>query len=125
MFTLLFQITQLSLFYQSSLHARAASQYRLITEIPPLRGEIQDRNGQGLAINLKVPSVYAIPRLLSDEQKDSLSQELSRILSLSRSFVRERLKRDKAFVWIKRRVTPEEAKKIEALSHSAVGIQYE
>jgi len=123
--TLLFQITQLALFYQSSLHARAASQYRLVTEIPPLRGEIQDRNGQGLAVNLKVPSVYVIPRILNSEQKDHLSQELARILSVSRSFVRERFKRDKAFVWIKRRITPEEAKKIEALTSPAVGIQYE
>lgn len=123
--TLAFQIVQLSLFYNTSLHTRAASQYRLITEIPPLRGEIQDRNGQGLAVNLKVPSVYAIPRLLNAAEKESLSGDLSRILSLSRSFVRERLDRDKAFIWIKRRVSAEEAKKIETLNNTAVGIQYE
>lgn len=104
---------------------KAVSQYRLAVEIPPLRGAILDRHDRGLAINLKVPSVYAVPRLLSSEEKASLAQELANTLSLSHSFVRERLERNKAFVWIKRRVRVEEARKIEGLSHPALGILYE
>lgn len=123
--TIFFQILQLTLFHRSSLVERAKSQYRLTVEIPPLRGAILDRHGRGLAINLKVPSIYAAPRLLSPEEKESLVQELADTLSLSRSFVRERLARNKAFVWLKRRVSVEEAKKIEGLGHPAVGILYE
>ena len=113
------------LFHHSSLVERAASQFRLAVDIPPLRGAILDRHGRGLAINLKTPSIYAVPRLLSPEEKESLTEELTRSLSLSHSFVRERLERKKAFVWIKRRVSIEEAKKIEALSHPDLGILYE
>lgn len=116
---------QLTVFQHSSLVERAASQYRLAVEIPPLRGAILDRNGRGLAINLKVPSIYAASRLLSPEEKESLAGELASALSLSRSFVRERLQRNKGFVWIKRRVTVDEAKKIEALGSPALGILYE
>jgi len=123
--TISFQILQLTLFHHSSLVERATSQYRLAVEIPPLRGAILDRQGRGLAINLKVPSVYAVPRLLSSGEKASLAQELASTLSLSHSFVRERLARNKAFVWIKRRVSVEEAKKIDSLGHPALGILYE
>jgi len=123
--TLLFQILQLSLFHHSSLVEQATSQHRLVVDIPPLRGSILDRHGQGLAVNLKVPSIYAVPRLLHAEEKEALAAELAEILSLSRSFVRGRLDRDKSFIWIKRRVSAEEAKKIEARGHPALGILYE
>lgn len=123
--TISFQIIQLSFFHHSSLVQRAVSQYQLVVDIPPLRGPILDRNGQSLAINLKVPSIYAVPRLLHTEEKEALADELAEKLSLSRSFVLERLAKDKAFVWIERRVSSEEAKKIEARHHPALGILHE
>lgn len=120
-----FQIIQLSLLHQSSLVERAASQYRLVVEIPPLRGAILDRHGESLAINLRVPSVYAVPRILNAEEKEKLREELADALSLSPAYVGERLDRKKAFVWIKRRVTTDEAKRIEALHHPGVSFLYE
>lgn len=123
--TLIFQVIQLSLFYQAPLLERAASQHRLVIEIPPLRGSILDRHGQGFAVNLRVPSVYAVPRILSASEKEALAPKLADGLSLSFSFVRQRLRRDKAFVWIKRRVSTDEAQAIEALAHPALGILYE
>ena len=84
-----------------------------------------DRNGKGLAINLKVPSIYAVPRLLRTKDKELLIQRLADALSIPRSFVSERLKRDKSFVWIKRRTTNEEAKKVEKLANQGLGILYE
>lgn len=120
-----FQIAQLSLFHHSRLLERAAGQFRLTVDIPPLRGAILDRNGEGLAVNLKVPSIYAVPRLIRAGEKELVTRQLAESLSLSRSFVEERLTRDKAFIWIKRRVTTEEAREIEKLGHPAVGILYE
>ncbi len=123
--TLLFQVLQLTIFYRSPLLKRAQNQHRLTVDIPPLRGQVLDRSGQGLAINLKVPSIYAVPRIVRKEEKGPLAEELAGLLSLSRSFVDERLARDKAFIWLKRRVTTEEAEKITALNHPALGILYE
>lgn len=122
---LFFQITQLSLFYQNPLVERAKRQNRLVVEIPPLRGQIQDRFGQGLAINLKVPSLYAVPRLLDTRDREVLATQLANLLSLSHSYVSERLSRNKAFIWIKRRIKPEEARKVEELANPALGISYE
>jgi len=118
-------VLQLTIFYRSPLLKRAQNQHRLTVDIPPLRGQVLDRSGQGLAINLKVPSIYAVPRIVRKEEKGPLAEELAGLLSLSRSFVDERLARDKAFIWLKRRVTTEEAEKITALNHPALGILYE
>lgn len=123
--TLVFQILQISFFHQSSLVERALNQHRLVIDLPAVRGTIEDRHGQGLAINLKVPSIYVIPRVLEAGEKEPLVQELASLLSLSPAFLRERLNRDKSFVWLKRRISSEEAKKIEALKNPAVGILYE
>lgn len=123
--TILFQVVQLSVFHHSTLIRLADKQHRLVVEIPPLRGAIVDRHGQAFATNLKTPSIYAVPRLLQAEEKEPLTQELVNILSLPSSRVRELLNRNKAFVWIKRRVGAEEAGKIEKLGHPALGILYE
>jgi len=123
--TLLFQIAQLSLFHHSLLVEKALNQFRLTVDIPPLRGSILDRNGKGLAINLKVPSIYAVPRAIRSGQKAKLVNRVAQILSLPPGFVSGRLDRDKAFVWLKRRVSAEEAREIEKLNHSGLGILYE
>lgn len=119
------QISQLSLFHRSDLLARAVSQHHLVIDIPPLRGSLLDRNGEGLALNLKVPSIYAVPRILNREEKEVLAKTLSGMLSLSREFLAGRFNRDKSFVWIKRRVSIDEAKKVEALKHPGLGILQE
>lgn len=122
---LLFQIIQLSLFYQSPLLERATSQHRLIVDIPPVRGAIQDRQGQDLAIDLKVPSIFAVPRILKASEKSELEGKLAEVLLLSQPFVHERLGRDKAFVWLKRRASIDEMDKIEKLKNPSLGILYE
>ncbi len=123
--TILFQNLQLSFFHRSDLAKRAESQNRLVIDIPSVRGEILDRNGEGLAINLKVPSVYAVPRMISPEEKPNLVRQLSGYLSLTPGFVSERLGRDKSFVWLKRRVPVEEAEQVKGLEDPALGILYE
>ena len=122
---LFFQVAQISFFYQSPLLERAVKQHRLVVEIPPMRGGIYDRNTQGLAINLKVPSIYAAPRLIDSNEKETLAAQLAEILSLSHSVVRERLGRDKSFIWLKRRVTMDEARQIQTFNHPAIGILHE
>ena len=123
--TALFQLAQLSLFYQPAIVERAVNQNRLVVDIPPMRGALLDRYGQGLAINLRVPSIYAVPRLLTKEEKQTLTRQLAEALSLSPSYIRERLERNKAFVWIKRRASTEEAKKVEAIGQQGLGILHE
>ena len=123
LFLLIFyQVFQLTVFSRSSLLKLADRQHLMNIEVPPLRGQIVDRNGKELATNLKIPSVYAVPRILTAEQKVFLSKRLSKILNLKRSFIEERLGRDKAFVWIKRQISFEEAETLQRLKSPAIGI---
>ncbi len=119
---IIYQIVQLTWFHQSSLLTLAHRQHYLTIDVPALRGPITDRNGKEFVTNLKIPSIYAVPRALRDEERSELSREISKILGLDRKWVMERLSRDKSFVWLKRRVTFEEAEKIRKLECPELGI---
>ena len=64
----IYQIFQLTYFHQPSLLAMAHRQRFLTIETPPVRGLITDRNGKEFVTNLKIPSIYAVPRILKDEE---------------------------------------------------------
>lgn len=118
----IYQIVQLTWFHQSSLLTLAHRQHYLTIDVPPLRGPITDRNGKEFVTNLKIPSIYAVPRSLKNEERAELSRKIAKILGLDPKWVMERLTRDKAFVWLKRRVTFEEADKIRKLECPELGI---
>ncbi len=91
----------------------ADSQHHLTFKLDPQRGVIYDRNQKVLALSLKVSSVYAVPRAIVE--KEEVAAKLSNTLGLDYESVLAKLKKDKAFIWIKRRVTEEEAENIKAL----------
>ena len=69
------------------------------------RADIVDRNGVLLATNLITASLYADARVVPDVA--ATAQKLVAILpELSPSAVRERLSSGRAFVWLKRNLTP-------------------
>ncbi len=89
----------------------------------PKRGTILDRDGEPLAVSLEAQSVYARPRRL--REPENIARGLAQILSLDRAGVERKLKKEKPFVWLKRQITPKEAKKIKALNLAGVGMYYE
>ncbi len=117
-----YQLIQLCVIRRFSLLEQAEKQQNLKIEIPAFRGTILDRHGKELATSLKVPSIYAIPRLLSEEEKKQLAESLSKILSVKEALILKRLKKDKSFVWLKRRVSFEEAEKIRNFGNPAVAL---
>ena len=121
-FLIAYQVFQLTWVHQSSLQQVAEKQHRLVVDIPALRGRILDRAGKEFASNLKVPSIYAVPRQVSGKDKEALALKVGQILKLDTVFVRERFARDKSFVWLKRKVTAEEAQTIRQLKNPGLGI---
>jgi cell division protein FtsI (penicillin-binding protein 3) len=74
-------------------------------EITATRPPILDRNGLEMAVDIRVPSLYAEPRRIIDV--DEAVTKLRTVLpELSDSFLRSRLSGDKGFVWIERELTP-------------------
>lgn len=71
------------------------------------RGDIVDRNGTLVASNLSTVSLYADARLIADPT--GVAAKLVRIMpDLDEAQVRDRLASGRAFIWIKRNLTPAE-----------------
>lgn len=101
----------------------AAEQHNVSVEIPPLRGTIFDSNMRVLAVNINTDSVYANPRLVKDEE--GAAAKLSAILKVDQAVVLERLSRDKSFVWVKRKISPQESEAVKGLKLEGIEVMKE
>ena len=79
--------------------------------IATARPDILDRNGEVLATDVRVPSLYAEPRRLIDvdEAVELLTADLP---DLDATELRERLSSKRGFVWLKRDIAPEQQREI-------------
>jgi len=73
-----------------------------------------------LAFNLNVDSVFAVPRNINNAEKIKIANKLAPILSLDRDFLLDRLRRKKGFIWLKRKISEKESKKVKALKLKGV-----
>ncbi|MGH2428435.1 MAG: peptidoglycan D,D-transpeptidase FtsI family protein [Candidatus Limnocylindria bacterium] len=89
-------------------------------DIPAERGEIYDRNGELLATSVDLQSIYATPPAI--ENLGTTAALLGSILNMPTADVRARLKEDRAFVWLQRRVPPEAADAIRDLGLPGIGM---
>lgn len=71
------------------------------------RADIVDRNGVLLASSLKTASLYANPRVILDVD-EAAAKLVSQLPDLDEASIRAKLKIDRAFVWIKRHLTPQQ-----------------
>ena len=79
--------------------------------IATARPDILDRNGEILATDVRVPSLYGEPRRLIDvdEAVELLTADLP---DIDAAELRERLSSKRGFVWLKRDITPEQQREI-------------
>jgi cell division protein FtsI (penicillin-binding protein 3) len=79
--------------------------------IATARPDVLDRNGEVLATDVRVPSLYAEPRRLIDvdEAVELLTADLP---DLDATELRERLSSKRGFVWLKRDITAEQQRAI-------------
>ena len=100
---------------------------RFLREIPiaTSRGMITDRNGEPLAVSSPVESIWGNPKeLLKAPQR---LPQLADALGMERDELQRRLSQraDKEFVYLKRRINPDEARRILALEIAGVASQRE
>lgn len=91
----------------------------------PRRGDIVDRNGRRLAVTTRAASVFANPRAVSARDRGRVSSRLAAVLALDPEQVAARLRREKYFVWIKRKVSSEEAEAVARLHLPGVAFREE
>jgi cell division protein FtsI (penicillin-binding protein 3) len=99
------------------LRVMAQEQYLQNVELPPKRGRILDRHGAELAVSAEVDSVHVNSRaLLGSGRFDEVARALSEALHLDRRELDRRLRARRFFTWVKRRVTPDEARAVRELA---------
>lgn len=95
---------------------RSASSDAISTNRP----ELLDREGEILATDVKMPSLFAEPRKIIDV--DEAVELLTAVLpDLDATEVRERLASKRGFVWLKREITPAQQHEIYRLGLPGVG----
>jgi cell division protein FtsI (penicillin-binding protein 3) len=82
---------------------RAERQQQRTLEVSPRRGVIYDRNGNELAVSIKVDSVFAVPDEI--ENPGATAKALSPLLGISKDDLINKLDKQRSFVWIKRKLT--------------------
>lgn len=124
-FILTFYITRiisLQLFKSPYLSKLAHYQHNILLVLEPERGDIFDRNLRPLALDLKVDSIYAVPKEMDQDHKLYAARALSPILKLDKDTILNRLNQDKSFIWIKREIDKESAEEIKRLDLNGIGL---
>ncbi|MEW6682585.1 MAG: penicillin-binding protein 2 [Nitrospirota bacterium] len=112
------RVVYLQVFRGPELAHRAERQHEKAVAVEAERGTIYDRNGRILAADLTVPSLYAVPPLIDNPQ--SIARELAAVLRVPATPLARRLREDRAFVWLERRVDPAVAHAVEELGAEGV-----
>jgi cell division protein FtsI (penicillin-binding protein 3) len=110
---ILLRAYQLQILEASHLSSLAAKGYTGELTFTTQRGTIYDRNGEELALSVEVSSIYGYPKKIVNSGKAATL--LSRALSIDKAALLERLRGSRSFVWIKRKVTPEEISRVKSL----------
>jgi cell division protein FtsI (penicillin-binding protein 3) len=107
----------------AELQARADRQHMRTIAAPAKRGEILDRNGNFLAFSVDADSAFADPSEL--ENPDKVAQLVCAALdecgARERQEMAQNLRRDSQFVYLARKLSPDEAQRVKALELKGVG----
>jgi cell division protein FtsI (penicillin-binding protein 3) len=91
--------------------------------IATARPDILDRNGEILATDVRLPSLFGEPHRIVD--KDETSELLSPVMQSDAAELRERLASKRRFVWLKREITPQQQAQVHRLGLPGIGFMRE
>jgi len=114
---------QLQILEGSRLSSLAREGYTGRLTFTTQRGTIFDRNGKELAVSIEVGSVYSYPKRVKDKARTATL--IARALDIDKRGVLKKLKSSRSFVWIKRKVTPEEINNVRELNLAGIELTRE
>jgi cell division protein FtsI (penicillin-binding protein 3) len=118
----LLRLAQLQVFGRDRFARQAARQSERTINLDPRRGPILDRNGKQLAVSVDADSIYAVPQEVRHPERTAAA--LARALGLDAAARRELvglLQRNRAFVWVRRKVDPAKARAVRDLQLDGIG----
>ncbi|MGD0337314.1 MAG: penicillin-binding transpeptidase domain-containing protein [Bacteroidota bacterium] len=89
----------------------AKRQYEVKVSIPAIRGGIYDRNGNVLVSNTRMVSYAADPKIIGDDI-NHVAEVFAGVFQKPASVYINKLQTPKRFVWLERRVPPNQARRI-------------
>lgn len=120
---ILARLVSLQVLQAAELTVRADRQHQKSVTFEGARGTVTDRHGKVLAMNMEVPSVFGVPTAL--ESPSRAARYLSPVLHVRRDELERKLRQDKSFVWLARKVEPEQGQRLERLSLDGIGVVME
>jgi cell division protein FtsI (penicillin-binding protein 3) len=111
----------------ADLMTRAERQQSRTIPVAANRGDILDRDGRVLAYSVDADSIYAVPTEIDNatEAAGALCGALADCSVRDRQTLADRIKRGRAFVYVRRLVSPEQARRVAALQLAGVGFMKE
>lgn len=106
----------IQIIHSNYLAGLAKKQHNLFVELEPRRGTIYDANLKPQAVNISVDSLYASLNEIPDTDKETIIRQLLKILNVDYAYLKSRLYRQKSFVWLSRKISPEQTAEIKKLN---------
>lgn len=121
------RLVHLQVISHEDLAARAERQQLRTVTAPAKRGEILDRNGRVLAYSVDADTIYAVPSDISDPDAvaAAICGALEDCSSRERQAMADRMRRRGAFAYVRRRIAPDEARRVASLNLEGVGFHKE
>jgi len=119
----LFRLVTLQVLQAAELTVKADRQHRKTVSLEGARGTIVDRHGKVLAMNIEVPSVFGVPTALDSPAKTA--RYLSPVLRVRTAELERKLRQDRGFVWLARKLDPEQGRRLERMSMDGIGVVME
>lgn len=122
LFVCIGRLFYIQLFRSNFLAAIAKKQHNLLVDLEPRRGTIYDRNLKPLAVNISVDSLYSSPNEISGKNKEAIIKQLSPALNINAVSLREKLYRKKYFIWLARKISPEQSEYVKKLNIKGIDV---
>jgi cell division protein FtsI (penicillin-binding protein 3) len=119
----LFRLFNLQVLQAAELTAKADRQHRKAVVVEGNRGTIYDRHGKVLAMNMDVPSVFGVPATLSNPS--GVARDVAQVLRVKAADIERKLRQDRSFVWLGRKLDPEQGRRLERLGLDGIGVVME
>lgn len=113
------KLTYLQVYKGEALAMKAERQQRQTIEVEGARGVIYDRAMREIAVNLDMPSAYGVPSAIDNPQ--DVAKKIGAEIELSADVLVNKLDNKRQFVWIKRRMPPEIAGRLEEMDLKGIG----
>ncbi len=117
------RLVTLQVLQAADLSAKADRQHQKTVSLEGARGTIVDRHGKLLAKNVEVRSVFGVPNAVENPVKTA--RQLSPILHVRADELERKLRQNRSFVWLARKLDPEQGRRLDLLSIDGIGVVME